>query len=482
MKNKLVLLIILSFSFLLYTYKLKSIPSSVYVDEATVGYNAFSVLNTGKDEFGQNFPIYFRFFGAYTPGLYVYLIIPFIKFFGLSSFSIRLLSAISGTISVFYFHQTLSLLSKKSIWGTLFYAILPWTVFNSRLGYEVMFAMVLFNVGAYYLLKGLPKISYIGILLISLSTYASHTQRYLAPIFLIGFSIIYKNFKIRPILFLFATQILNIILLLTPAFSVKNNNLSLKYFLPQIISYLSPRTLFFQLPDIDLQHQIPLISVFFWWMIIPLIIGIKKLFKLESKFKNYLILWLFCALIPASLSGEFISIQRALPLLMPLMLIISLGLPSFVLPNILLFGYSLILLLRSYFILFPSQMSLAWNYGYKELTQFITINTDKKFLIDNTRNPRNYILPLFYGKIPYMNYVNNYYSAPQIADIYSYSNMTFQPIVWGDAVTKFDYIVSDGLSVSPDQAQEHRLTKIKTITTPNNTTALEIFKVDIIKP
>lgn len=477
MKNNFLLVIVLVFSFLLYTYKLGVIPTSVYVDEATVGYNAFSVASTGADEFGQRFPIYFRFFDAYTPGLFVYFIIPIIKLFGLSAFSIRLLSAISGTISIYFFYKTLKLFSYNSLVGTIFYSIIPWTVFNSRLGYEVMFAATLFNAGCYFLLKNLSKISYIGLFLISLSTYAAHTQRYLAPLFILVYLIFYKKFKIKSVIFLLLTQIPNLIMVFTPSFWVKNNNFSINYFILQIVTYLSPKTLFFQLPDIDLQHQIPQSSIFFWWMIVPLIFGIKKLFSIDQNKRVFIIIWIICSIIPASLSGEFISIQRALPLLFPLMVVISLGLSTNMFINIFLFSYSLLLLFRSYYILLPKTMSSAWNYGYPELSQIIASTPDKKYLIDNTRNPRNYILPLFYRQYQYRKYLPNYYSAQKTTDIYKYYNLTFKPLDWAEDLSKFDYIVSDGLSISNDQATEHKLTKTKSIITPNNVTVLEIFKV-----
>ena len=126
----------------------------------------------------------------------------------------------------------------------------------------------------------------------------------------------------------------------------------------------------------------------------------------------------------------------------------------------------------------PRLQSLAWNYGYEELSTIISSNTNKHYLIDNTRNPRNYILPLFYLKLPYQNKIQNYYFAPKIQYIYSYQNMTFKSINWGDNISKYDYIVSDGLSISEPQAKDHNLVKIKTIITPINETVLEIFKVE----
>ena len=65
-------------------------------DEAALGYNAYSILETGRDEYGQILPIIFKSFGDYKPGFYVYLTLPFIKVFGLNELSVRLPSIILG--------------------------------------------------------------------------------------------------------------------------------------------------------------------------------------------------------------------------------------------------------------------------------------------------------------------------------------------------------------------------------------------------
>lgn len=479
--------IILMSSFVLYSYKLGQIPS-VYVDEAVTGYNAYSILKTGKDEYGKLLPIYFRYFNAYSPGLYTYSIIPLVRIFGLNAFSVRLLSVLSGVFSVYIFYLLVNIFlksEKKSLVSAAFYSILPWTLFNIRLGYEVMYAATIFNTGAYLLFKKIPKISDLGLLLISLSTYASHNQRYLAPLFIFGYFLIIKKPKIKTLLILLISQIPNLILVFTPAFWVKNSVFSLKHILLQLITYISPKTLFFELPDIDLQHQIPKISILYWWMIIPMLIGLKKLSPKKSKEHLLLIFWALVSLIPASLTGEFISIQRILPLLFPAAIIISLGLSQInQIILFLLFPYSLTLLIRSYFILLPSEFALAWNHGYRELSEFSLIHSDKQILVDNSRNIRNYILPLYYQKYDPHTYQQNlgdsisknYYQAPPQLSTNSYGNLSFKPIKW-DEIQKYDYIVSDGLSVSSDQSKEHNLNLFQTISTQNGQTCLEIYEV-----
>ena len=62
-------------------YKISEIPLSVYWDEASIGYNAYSVLQTGRDEWGEFMPLHFRAFGEFKLPVYVYSVdgVPLLK-------------------------------------------------------------------------------------------------------------------------------------------------------------------------------------------------------------------------------------------------------------------------------------------------------------------------------------------------------------------------------------------------------------------
>ncbi|MDP2860304.1 MAG: 4-amino-4-deoxy-L-arabinose transferase, partial [bacterium] len=96
----LIIIIVLAFGFFLYTFKLGEIPSGLYVDEASTGYNSYSILQTGKDEYGKSMPVAFRFLGSYTPPLYTYLSVPIIAVAGLNVTSVRFLSALCGVLNI----------------------------------------------------------------------------------------------------------------------------------------------------------------------------------------------------------------------------------------------------------------------------------------------------------------------------------------------------------------------------------------------
>src|SRR3990172_7308426 len=100
-----VLLIILLMAAFLRLWNLGSIPPGLTPDEASLGYNAYSILKTGRDEYGELMPIVFKSFGDYKAGLYVYLTVPFVALLGLTEFAIRLPSAVAGVTAVWLVYK-----------------------------------------------------------------------------------------------------------------------------------------------------------------------------------------------------------------------------------------------------------------------------------------------------------------------------------------------------------------------------------------
>jgi len=97
--KKYILLIIILVAAVLRLWKLGSIPPHLTPDEAALGYNAYSILKTGRDEYGELLPIIFKSFGDFKPGLYVYFTAPLIAILGLNEWSVRLPSAIAGVFA-----------------------------------------------------------------------------------------------------------------------------------------------------------------------------------------------------------------------------------------------------------------------------------------------------------------------------------------------------------------------------------------------
>lgn len=100
LKQKFLFLTILFLAAFLRLYKISEVPPGVNRDEASIGYTAYSLMQTGKDEYGKPFPLSFQSFGDWKLPLYIYATIPFIKLFGLNELAVRLPSALAGTLTV----------------------------------------------------------------------------------------------------------------------------------------------------------------------------------------------------------------------------------------------------------------------------------------------------------------------------------------------------------------------------------------------
>jgi hypothetical protein len=69
-QNKINFIIIFVIATFFRFYQLGNLPSSLNWDEISHGYNAYSILKTGHDQWGQSWPIFnFRAYGDYPTTL-----------------------------------------------------------------------------------------------------------------------------------------------------------------------------------------------------------------------------------------------------------------------------------------------------------------------------------------------------------------------------------------------------------------------------
>src|SRR5260221_145851 len=97
--KKFILIAIIVLAFVLRFYHLNSYPA-LNADEASIGYDAYSLLQTGHDQHGNAWPIDFQSFNDYKAGLYVYVVLPFVKILGLNEWAVRIPNAFIGVLSV----------------------------------------------------------------------------------------------------------------------------------------------------------------------------------------------------------------------------------------------------------------------------------------------------------------------------------------------------------------------------------------------
>jgi hypothetical protein len=499
----------------LWTYRLGQVPSGLYVDEATVGYNAFSILKTGRDEYGKSFPILFRLFGSYTPPLFVYALIPFIAVGGLKIEVIRWLSVLAAAVwagAIFAFLREKKGNGWLSYLGLLVFVISPWAVFFARVGYEVTLGAALFMWGAYGVWKGMlrPPWRVIGAVILSLSTYAAHTERYLAVMFIISVAIVFKDkwkenkkwsWLAMAVFILIQLPLLS--LAGTPAFwnkgalfnAVPIANFAKAYFswLPswagwpigfvrtvggQWLTYFSPRSLFW-LPDPDWQRSIPQLSVFYSWMVVPYVAGLYELWKdRKSDWSKYLWIFLLVAPVPAALVGDPFSSQRALPVFGGLAMVITLGIKRWrdavtalwlkIGMGIILLGISGIYLWRGYFVFMPQERAEIWGYGVDQLAEIIKDDPEEIYVIDQARLKPIYIQLAFFWRYPPDKFQqesgrdlgNRYYLDTKYNPEYQFANVETRSIVWEQDIYKRQVLVGDQLAVSEEQVKEHFLTPV----------------------
>jgi len=187
---KIILFLILLLAAFLRFYKLGQVPPSLEWDEVAIGYDAYSVLKTGRDQFGQFLPLTFRSIDDYKPPIYEYLAIPSIAIFGLNEFSVRFPSAIFGTLAVLltYFlvreilgGQIISLLA------TFFLAISPWHLQFCRAAFEVNLSVTLLIGATLSFLTSLkkPTAFILSSFLFGLGFFTYHSARVVFPLIFI---------------------------------------------------------------------------------------------------------------------------------------------------------------------------------------------------------------------------------------------------------------------------------------------------------
>ncbi|MFZ5376669.1 MAG: phospholipid carrier-dependent glycosyltransferase [Patescibacteria group bacterium] len=178
----LVLFLALCFRF----YKLSEIPRGLNWDEVSYAYNAYSLKETGKDEWGVSWPPFLKAFGDYKPALLSYLQIISFWFFGLTTFAVRFPTSLLGMTSiialgVFVFSKT------KDKWLSLammfLLTISPWHVHYSRIAMDPIVGFSFLMIGLAFFVQKKWLFKTLGMILLLVSMYTYNAERLLLPVF-----------------------------------------------------------------------------------------------------------------------------------------------------------------------------------------------------------------------------------------------------------------------------------------------------------
>jgi hypothetical protein len=183
---KILLILLILFSFLIRLRNLDSNPYGFFCDEASAGIDAAGILKTGKDQHGDKFPLFFKGFNFDNVGPYeIYPMVPSIKLFGLNETAVRLPAVIGSCLEIFVFFFILSkfIPIPFALIGTFFLSICPWYFHISRISMGEYYSWTLLtSLSLLFLFK---KKYYLYSLFIGLACYSYSPARMVSPIFFI---------------------------------------------------------------------------------------------------------------------------------------------------------------------------------------------------------------------------------------------------------------------------------------------------------
>ncbi|HSW97857.1 MAG TPA: glycosyltransferase family 39 protein [Candidatus Saccharimonadales bacterium] len=215
------LAILLFISAFLRLYNVTNDPPALYQDESAIGYNAYSILQTGKDEYGISHPLYFKSFGDYKLPVYIYFTAASIKLFGLNEFAVRFPSILAGIIAVmliFFFVRFLTKNTTLALITALVLALNPTHLFFSRAAFEVNLALTFAVAGSYLFIFGATKkkIIYIifSIICFCLCLYSYNVVRLFSPLLLATLIYLYwKELKLFRLSYQIGVVVLFVVLI-----------------------------------------------------------------------------------------------------------------------------------------------------------------------------------------------------------------------------------------------------------------------------
>ena len=471
-KNKILLIIIIVLAFLLRFWKLDTYPA-FNADEAALGYNAYSLILTGKDEHGNSWPIHFQSFNDFKPGGYVYIILPFVKVFGLNEWSVRSPNAILGVGTVYVLYLLTFILFKDkrlSLISALSLAISPWHIHFSRGGWEVNTAAFFMLFGVYLFIKfiknkqSLPlrgnnwKNLLFSFISFGISLYTYHSARLIVPLLGLGILVIYwkeldifKNLKKYLIYFLLFLLFLSPLIYDFTKGSVSSRVAGVGLFAdPGPISRIEEQRtehgnfkslparvihnkfvnfglaflenwsehyhgLFLFLSGDDIQrNKVPETGQMYLldavWLAIGLLWTVKNI---KDKGVQFVLYWLIIAPMAAALTFQSPHALRAQNMVIPLVIISSLGLNQainwiysrkrylkvFIIGLVIVISWSYVRYLHMYWVHMSKEYPYSSQYGVKELVTYLKENNKTyKDIIITDRYDQPYILYLFYTK------------------------------------------------------------------------------------
>jgi 4-amino-4-deoxy-L-arabinose transferase-like glycosyltransferase len=411
------LILIIVLAAFLRLWDLAKIPIALNWDEISMGYSSYSILKTGRDEWGSFMPLLFRSYGEWKSPVYIYLLVPFIKVLGLNAWAVRLPAALFGILDVYLTYLIGKKLygDKVGLWAAFLLAVSPWHLMLSRPAFEAGVALTLTLAGIYFMLKEKPLWAAIPF---GLALHTYHSAQAVVPVvyLYLGF-IFYRKFGLKKLLssiLILGIFVLSIALdfisgqtqkrfgqvgLTTDAeitqmfFKYRDTfplgDLGNKLVFNKVTfilakgfsnwtSYMSPHFLLGS-ESIRAQHSIPFRGVLYFSEFGLMAFGIFLIFKKNKGVARYLpILMIAIGFVPAALTKDIYHVLRSIMTLPWWQILAGVGMVE--LQNqkfkYLKLVYSLLAIeilvfLFLYFFWYGRAFARDWQYGYPEMTHWV---------------------------------------------------------------------------------------------------------------
>ncbi len=234
---KIILLTILVVAFVLRIFQVDKVPVSLFGDELDLGYQAYSILHTGADYYGNKWPLQFHSLAEYRTPLYLYSAVPSVALFGISPLGVRLPAVIFGVLGVWALYLLIKELTKREDLALVAAAVLtfsPWHLHYSRAGFEVTELLFFLIIGLYFFFKGLKngKWLWLSVVCFILCPWIYSTAKLFIPLLMFFLFLLYrKDIFALPKKYLFYTAIAGLLVGLPLAYSVLKT--------PQRFDYIS---------------------------------------------------------------------------------------------------------------------------------------------------------------------------------------------------------------------------------------------------
>ncbi len=505
--------------------QLDTVPPHLSNDEISIAYDAYSVLKTGKDEHNHFLPLSFQSHSTYKAPLTIYLAIPTTILFGSTEIAVRLISALAGSLTTLILGFLVFELTRKkylALLSSFILAISPMHILTSHMAYEANIALFFFTLGIYLFFLGLRKSSFITIasfISFALSVWAYHTEWIFTPFIIILLILMnIKSIKKQPRYYfgilLFLTIIVPILLdflinlnsttrastenlLREPSLAIKLENPNfypwqkvsfiISAFLEKYSSYFNLSYIFFTgynlLPKADPFQA----GVFLSPFLLFFLIGIYKVSELFKEKAGFIYALLITAPITASLTSGVQSTSRNLVSVIPISIVCAVGFfiflkhanriwKIFTLTAILVsFLYFLVI----FFYHFPKDSGEGFQYGYKQIAQYIKPRYQNyhQIIIDPRFGPANMYAGLPHLYIPYYTNLNpnKLLESRRVKEGTFFDKYQIRNIDWDKEELKEGYLYIVPASNEPNQKLDLR--KLHTITLPNFKPAFYLYSI-----